>query len=127
VKASREGLSLRLVPEKEAPLNAAFGAGLVLVAKPVTSGPSFGTKSTWMAAPKERRKLRREFRRKGYWAADHEVNGYPPGKRELAHEWLRQREIASDRRERWMIFAFIAVSIAAVVAAYFAAVQLKWL
>jgi hypothetical protein len=80
-----------------------------------------------MAAPKEARKLRREFRRKGYWAVYHEVNGYPPGKRELAHEWLRQREMASDRRERWMIFAFIAVSIAAIIVAYFAPVQLKWL
>ena len=77
-----------------------------------------------MAAPKEARKLRREFRRKGYWAVYHEVNGYPPGKRELAHEWLRQREIASDRRDRWMIFAFITVSIAAIIAAYFAAVPL---
>ena len=27
----------------------------------------------------------------------------------------------------WMIFAFIAVSIAAIIVAYFAAVQLKWL
>jgi hypothetical protein len=62
-----------------------------------------------------------------YWAVYHEVNGFPPGKRELAHEWLRQREMASDRRERWMIFAFIAVSIAAIIVAYFAAVQLKWL
>ena len=48
-----------------------------------------------------RRKLRREFRRKGYWAVYHQVSGYPPGKRELAHEWLRERERASDRRKRW--------------------------
>jgi hypothetical protein len=80
-----------------------------------------------MASPRERRKLRREFRRKGYRAVYHEVNGYPPGKRELAHEWLREREIASDRREHWIIFALILVIITAVIAAYFAALHLGWL
>jgi hypothetical protein len=80
-----------------------------------------------MATTRERRKLRRQFRRKGYRAVYHEVNGYPPGKRELAHEWLREREIASDRRKHWMIFALIVVGIAAVFAAYLAAVQLRWL
>jgi hypothetical protein len=80
-----------------------------------------------MATPRERRKLGREFRRKGYRAVYHEVNGYPPGKRELAHEWLREREMASDRREYWMTFALIVVGITAVIAAYLAAVQLKWL
>ena len=79
-----------------------------------------------MATPKERRKLRRGFRRKGYWGVYHEVNGCPQGKRELAHEWLREREIASDHREHWLIFAVIIASIAAVIAAYLAAVQLKW-
>jgi hypothetical protein len=80
-----------------------------------------------MANTKERRKLRREFRRKGYWAVYHEVNGYPPRKRELAHEWLRERERASDRRKHWMIFALIIVGIVALIGAYLAAVQLKWL
>jgi hypothetical protein len=80
-----------------------------------------------MATPGERRKLRREFKRKGYRAVYHEVNGYPPGKRELAHEWLREREIATDRRKEWMIFGLIVIGITAVIAAYFAAVQLRWL
>jgi len=80
-----------------------------------------------MAAPKETRKLRREFRRKGYRAVYQEVNGYPPGKRELAHEWLREREIASDRRKEWMTFALIVIGITAVIAAYFAALELRWL
>jgi hypothetical protein len=79
-----------------------------------------------MASTRERRKLRREFRRKGYRAVYLEVNGYPPGKRELAHEWLRERERASDRRKHWMI-ALIVVGIVAVIAAYLAAMQLKWL
>jgi len=94
----------------------------------VTSEPSFGTKPIRMATPRKRRKLRREFRRKGYRAVYLEINGYPPGKRELAHEWLREQERASDRRKRWT-FALIIVlaTIAAVVAAYLAAVQLKWL
>jgi len=72
--------------------------------------------------------LRREFRRKGYRTVYPEVNGYPPGKRKLAHEWLREQERASDHRKRWT-FALIMVlaTIAAVVAAYLAAVQLKWL
>ncbi len=87
----------------------------------------FGTIQPGWPLAKKHARLGREFRRKGYWAVYHEVNGYPPGKRELAHEWLRQREMASDRRELWMIFAFIAVSIAAIIVAYFAAVQLKWL
>jgi len=69
--------------------------------------------------------LRREFRRKGYWAVSHQVNGY--GKRELAHEWLREREIASDRRKHWMIFALIVVGIVGLIAAYLTAIQLKWL
>ena len=79
-----------------------------------------------MVTPKERRKLRHEFRRRGYWAVYHEVNGYPPGKRELAHEWLRERERASDRRKHWMIYALIVIGIVAVIVAYLAAVQLKW-
>ena len=80
-----------------------------------------------MAKTRETRKLRREFRRKGYWAVYHQVNGYPPGKRELAHEWLRERERASVRREEWMIFALIIGGIFALIAAYLAAGQLKWL
>jgi hypothetical protein len=80
-----------------------------------------------MAAPRERRKLRREFRRKGYRLVYQEVNGYPPGMRELAHEWLREREIASDRRKEWMTFALIVIGITAVIAAYFAALELRWL
>jgi hypothetical protein len=81
-----------------------------------------------MVIARDRRKLRREFRRKGYRAIYLEVNGYPPGKRELAHEWLREQERASDRRKRWT-FAFIIVLVAAaaVVAAYVAALQLRWL
>ena len=80
-----------------------------------------------MATPRERHKLRRDFRRKGYRAVYHEVNGYPPRKRELAHEWLRERELASDRRKEWMIFIVILIGIAAVIGAYFAALQLWWL
>jgi hypothetical protein len=80
-----------------------------------------------MVTTREKRKLRHEFRRKGYRAVYLEVNGYPPGKREFAHEWLRERERASDRRQQWMIFALIVVGIAAVIAAYLAAVQLRWL
>jgi hypothetical protein len=77
--------------------------------------------------PRNRRKLRREFRQKGYWAVYHQVSGYPSGKRELAHEWLRERERTSDRLKRWTSALIILVSAAAVVAAYLAAVQLKWL
>jgi hypothetical protein len=80
-----------------------------------------------MATTRERRKLRREFRRKGYRAVYHEVNGYPPGKRELAHEWLRERERASDRRKQWIALGLIVLAMAAVIGAYVAAVQLKWL
>jgi hypothetical protein len=80
-----------------------------------------------MATPEERRKLRREFRRKGYRTVYQEVNGYPPGKRELAHEWLRERQIASDRREEWMIFGLIVIGITALLAAYLVAVELRWL
>ena len=77
-----------------------------------------------MATTNERRKLRREFRRKGYSAVYHEVNGYPPGKREFAHEWLREREGASDRRQRWGMFALLVGATAAVmVVAYFVVVQ----
>ena len=62
-------------------------------------------------------------RAKGYRTVYLEVSGY-----KLAHEWLREQERASDRRKRWT-FALIMVlaTIAAVVAAYLAAVQLKWL
>jgi hypothetical protein len=78
--------------------------------------------------PRNRRKLRREFRRKGYRAVYLEVNGYPPGKRELAHEWLREQERASDRRKRWISALIIVVGTAVVViAAYLAALQLRWL
>jgi hypothetical protein len=80
-----------------------------------------------MVTPRERRKLRREFRRKGYWAVYHQVNGYPPGKRELAQEWLRAREIASDRRKHWMIFALIVLCIAAVVAGLLLGVAFDWI
>jgi hypothetical protein len=75
---------------------------------------------------RDKRKLRREFRRKGYRAVYLEVSGYPQGKRAFAHEWLREKERASDRRKRWT-FAFIVLGTAAVVAAYLAAVYLKWL
>jgi hypothetical protein len=80
-----------------------------------------------MLTTRERRKLSREFRRKGYSAVYHEVNGYPPGKRELAHEWLRERERASDRRKQWIALGLIVLAMAAVIGAYVAAVQLKWL
>ena len=101
---------------------------MVLVVRAVTSGPSFGTKPTGMVTPKERRKFRREFRRKGYWGVYHEVNGYPQGKRELAHEWLRERERASDHRERWMLaFIFVAVALGAGMVLYLAAVDHGWL
>ena len=77
---------------------------------------------------KDKRKLRHEFRRKGYSAVYNEVNGYPPGKRELTHEWLRERERASDRRERWLLaFIFVAVALAAGLVVYLAAVQHGWL
>ena len=77
---------------------------------------------------RNKRKLRREFRQKGYRAVYHEVSGYPPGKRELAHEWLREQERASDRRKRWTFPLIIVLAmVAAGVAAYLAAVQLKWL
>ena len=76
---------------------------------------------------RDKRKLRREFRRKGYRAVYLEVSGYPRGKREFAHVWLRQKERSSDRRKRWT-FALIVLGMAAVVfAAYLAAVQLRWL
>jgi hypothetical protein len=52
---------------------------------------------------REKRKLRREFRRKGYRAVYLEVSGYPQGKRACAHEWLRQKERASDRRKHWTL------------------------
>jgi hypothetical protein len=54
---------------------------------------------------RDKRKLRREFRRKGYRAVYLEVSGYPQGKREFAHVWLREKERSSDRRKRWT-FAF---------------------
>jgi len=77
---------------------------------------------------RNKRKLRREFRQKGYRAVYLEVSGYPPGKRELAHEWLREQERASDRRKRWTFALIIVLAmVAAAVAAYLAAVQLKWL
>ena len=72
---------------------------------------------------RNKRKLRREFRQTGYSAVYLEVSGYPPGKRELAHEWLREQERASDRRKRWTFALIIVLArIAAVVAAYLAAV-----
>jgi hypothetical protein len=75
----------------------------------------------------DKRKLRREFKRKGYRAVYLEVSGYPRGKREFAHAWLRKKERASDRRKGWTL-AFIVLGImAAAVATYFAAVHLKWL
>jgi hypothetical protein len=77
--------------------------------------------------PRNKRKLRREFRRKGYGAIYLEVSGYPPGKRELAQEWLREQERASDRRKRSFVLIIVLVAAAAVVAAYLAAVQLRWL
>ena len=55
------------------------------------------------------------------------MSGYPPGKRELAHEWLREREAASDRRKEWVIFGLILIGIMAVIAAYLAAIHLSWL
>jgi hypothetical protein len=73
---------------------------------------------------RNKRKLRRECRQKGYRAVYLEVSGYPPGKRELAHEWLREQERASDRRKRW---TFTLTIVLATVAAVVAAVQLKWL
>jgi hypothetical protein len=69
---------------------------------------------------RDKRKLRREFRRKGCRAVYLEVSGYLQGKRAFAHEWLREKERASDRRKRWT-FAFIVLGTAAVVAAYLAA------
>jgi hypothetical protein len=70
------------------------------------------------------RKLRREFRRKGYRAVYHEVSGYPPGKRAFAHVWLREQERISDRRKRWTFALIVAViaAAAAAIAAYLAAV-----
>jgi hypothetical protein len=79
-----------------------------------------------MLTSRERRKVRREFSRKGYRAVHQEVKGYLPGKRELAQEWLREREIASDRREEWVTFALILTGIVAIIAAYLAAIYLKW-
>ena len=77
---------------------------------------------------RDKRKLRREFRRKGYRAVYLEVSGYPQGKRACAHEWLRQKERASDRRKRWTFALIVIMGMAAVVfAAYLAAVQLRWL
>jgi hypothetical protein len=77
---------------------------------------------------RNKRKLRREFRQKGYRGVYLEVSGYPPGKRELAHEWLREQERASDRRKRWTFPLIIVLAmVAAAVAAYLAAVQLAWL
>ena len=77
---------------------------------------------------RNKRKPRREFRQTGYSAVYLEVSGYPPGKRELAHEWLREQERASDRRKRWtFLLITVLAMVAAAVAAYLAAVQLKWL
>jgi hypothetical protein len=76
---------------------------------------------------REKRKLRREFRRKGYRAVYLEVSGYPQGKRACAHEWLRQKERASDRRKHWTLPFIVLGLTAAVVATYFAAIHLKWL
>ena len=49
---------------------------------------------------RNKRKLRREFRKKGYRAVYLEVSGYPPGKRELPCEQrlrLRKRGDATPR------------------------------
>jgi hypothetical protein len=62
---------------------------------------------------RDKRKHRREFRRKGYRAVYLEVSGYPPSKRELAHEWLREKERASDRRARWIFAAIVVSAVAA--------------
>lgn len=75
----------------------------------------------------DRRKFRSEFRRKGYWAVYHQVSGYPRGKRELAHEWLRGREKASLFHKRWIIPLALIGTAAAVVAAYLIAVRFGWL
>jgi hypothetical protein len=76
---------------------------------------------------RDKRKLRREFRRKGYRAVYLEVSGYPQGKLEFAHVWLREKERSSDRRKRWT-FALIVIGMAAMLfAAYLAAIQLRWL
>jgi hypothetical protein len=77
---------------------------------------------------RNKRKLRREFRKKGYRAVYLEVSGYPPGKREFAHEWLREQERATDRRKRWIFTSIIVLATAtAAIAAYLTAVELKWL
>jgi hypothetical protein len=77
---------------------------------------------------RDKRKLRREFRRKGYRAVYLEVSGYPQGKREFAHLWLREKERSSDRRKRWTFALIVIMGMAAVVfAAYLAAVRLRWL
>ena len=83
------------------------------------------TECQWKPA-EIKRKLRREFRRKGYRAVYLEVSGYPRGKREFAHVWLREKERSSDRRKRWT-FALIVLGMATVIFAYLAAVQLRWL
>jgi hypothetical protein len=79
-----------------------------------------------MLSSRDKRKFRREFRGKGYEAVYHEVSGYPPGKRELAHVWLRERERASDPRERWMI-ALIVIVVATAMAMLAYIAVLRWL
>jgi hypothetical protein len=76
---------------------------------------------------KEKRKLRREFRIKGYWAVYHQLSGFPGPKREFAHVWLREREKASDFYKRWIITLAIIGTAAALTAAYLIAVRLGWL
>jgi uncharacterized membrane protein YkvA (DUF1232 family) len=76
---------------------------------------------------RDRRKFRREFHRKGYWAVYQQVSGYPRGKRELAHEWLRERERASGTRARWIFTAGVAILVAAAaVVGYLAVDHLNW-
>jgi hypothetical protein len=78
-------------------------------------------------AARDRRKFRREFRRKGYWAVYHQVSGYPADKRDLAHKWLREREKASDRRARWIFAGSVVILVAAAaVAAYLVVDHLNW-
>jgi hypothetical protein len=76
---------------------------------------------------KEKRKLRREFRIKGYWAVYHQLSGFPGPKREFAHVWLREREKASHFYKRWIIPLAIIGTAAALTAAYLIAVRFGWL
>jgi hypothetical protein len=75
---------------------------------------------------REKRKLRREFRVKGYWAVYHQVSGFPGPKREFAHVWLREREKSLEFHMGWTIPLAIIGTAAALVAAYLIAVQFGW-